>query len=487
MKIVKRRTTWAAVTAVAALGLLAVCGDEDSDYWEETSHRDAAATSTCAPNLQSGKVAALYVYNCDGKWQIRATAGGGNASYAGVITSDKPMKVKAYRLERHDLLDASNPRKIRFEHTLYSSYLDGFDLELPDGATATLTLQKGALLLVGKEARKVTPPFVLEAGAGAPPGGTEPPPAPTPPPGTPPTASTGTRKWFPGQYSKTEGGSGPGFTGWRVNVNWSMLEPKEGQYDFSQIEGSLKRAQAQGKKVIIFIQILTYGGQYGTAPAWAAQQGATYAGKDSQGRTFGVLKVYEPWVTSKLIAIWEKLRQRFDSHPSLALVTVSESTILPQPKPGLTPEKLRDQWYRWCDHFKTWAQTPRTLTMTYGAAKYKEQMSRYAVDRRIGVRAPDMRSIKNNCVKVPETCHWSHAWQDYKGEAIYHIMCSAPSSGCLPSPQATYNEAVQTGIHFLVWVDSPKNWSASAQKAFVQSKAHLPACGMNAKRPSMWP
>jgi len=480
MKIVRR--TWAAVTAVSTLSLLAACGGEIES---EVAYREQTAASGCGPQIESGKVAALFVYqDCDGTWRVRATAGGGSATYAGVLTSDKPVKVKAYHLESHDLLDASNPKKVRFEHTMYQSFLDGFDIVLPAGAKAVLTLQQGGPLLAGKEGKKVRSPLVLEANAGSA-GGTEPSPTPTPPPGTPP-ASTSKRKWFPGQYSKTEGGSGPGFTGWRVNVNWSMLEPKEGQYDFSQIDGSLKRAQAQGKKVIIFFQVLTYGGQYGTAPAWAAQQGATYAGTDSQGRTFGVLKVYEPWVTSKLIAIWEKLRQRFDSHPALALVTVSEATILPQPKPGLTPEKLRDQWYRWCDHFETWAQTPRTLTMTYGAAKYKEQMSRYAVDRRIGVRAPDMRNVQENCAKVPQVCHWSHAWQDYKGEAIYHIMCSAPSSGCLPSPQATYDEAVQTGIHFLVWVDSPKNWSASAQKAFVQSKAHLPACGMNAKRPSMW-
>jgi len=297
----------------------------------------------------------------------------------------------------------------------------------------------------------------------------------------------GTRKWFPGQYSKTEAASGPGFTGWRVNVNWAKLEPHEGQYDFSQIEGSLNRAQAQGKKVILFFQILTYGGQNGTAPAWAAQQGAVYAGQDSQGRTFGVLKVYEPWVTSKLIALWEKLRQRFDSHPALALFTVSEATILPQPRPGFTQEKIRDQWYRWCDHLETWAETPRTLTMTYGASNYKKQMSQYAVDRRIGVRAPDMRNKQQNCAKVPEVCQWSHAWVDYQDEAIYQIMCSRPSSGCLASPQATYNEAVQAGIHFLVWVDAPQNWTAAEQKAFVQSKANLPACGMKAERPPMWP
>ena len=67
MRVVKQRTAWTAIAAVAALGLLPACGDEDSDYWGETSYRDAAAASSCAPQLQSGKVAALYVYNCDGK------------------------------------------------------------------------------------------------------------------------------------------------------------------------------------------------------------------------------------------------------------------------------------------------------------------------------------------------------------------------------------------------------------------------------------
>jgi hypothetical protein len=104
MKIAERSTTRAAAAAVAAF-LLAACGGEQSDYWEETSYRDAAAASACAPKLQSGEVAALYVYNCDGKWRIRATAGGKRASHAGVITSDRPMKVQAYRLERHDLLE----------------------------------------------------------------------------------------------------------------------------------------------------------------------------------------------------------------------------------------------------------------------------------------------------------------------------------------------------------------------------------------------
>ena len=298
-------------------------------------------------------------------------------------------------------------------------------------------------------------------------------------------------KWFPGQYSKTEGSCGPGFTGWRVNVNWRQCEPQPGKYDFSMIESSLNRAQAQGKKVIIHFAILGYFGPAGTAPDWAKSQGAVYAGHFADGRQFGVLKVWEPWVSSKLIALWEAMRKRVENHPALAMFVMCEALMVPKPSPGQstghTPEKMRTEWFRWCDHFNTWVHTPCVFTMTWGSAQYRKQMSDYAIKKRIGVRGPDLKTPEHGCPLVPEITTWKHAWKDYQGQAVYQIMVSAPSSKCYTSPQQAYSDAVKLGIHFLDWVDYPTNWSAAAQKAFVQSKAHLPACGMNAKRPSMWP
>ena len=299
------------------------------------------------------------------------------------------------------------------------------------------------------------------------------------------------RKWFPGQYSKTEGASGPGFTGWRVNVNWRQCEPHDGQYDFSMIEGSLDRAQAQGKKVIIHFAILGYFGPAGTAPDWAKNQGAVYSGHFADGRQFGVLKVWEPWVSTKLIALWEAMRQRFENHPALAMFVMCEALMVPQPDPGYTtghtPEKMRTEWFRWCDHFNTWIHTPCVFTMTWGSAQYKEQMSQYAINKRIGVRGPDLKTPNRDCALVPNVTTWRHAWTDYQGQAVYQIMVSQPSTRCYSTPQQAYNDAVALGIHFLDWVDYPINWTSAQQKAFVQSKANLPACGMNAERPSMWP
>ena len=296
-------------------------------------------------------------------------------------------------------------------------------------------------------------------------------------------------KWYPGHYSKTQGSCGAGFTGFRVNTSWRMLEPQEGVYDFSMIESALNQAQNQGKKVMLFFQVLDYGSSTtGSAPQWAANKGASYAGHFGDGRQFGVVKVWEPWVTTYYIKLWEALRTRFDSHPALAMVAIGESLMAPAPAPGYTPEKMRDQWFRWCDHFAKWVHTPKVFTMTFGNTKYAKQMSQYAVNHRIGIRDPDQtRQPAAGCGVHPEGLPWIHAWRDYRGQAIYQEMVSQQSSACLPSVQAAFNHAIENGIHYLDWVDAPKNWSAATQRAFIQSKANLPAGGLLAGRPSQWP
>jgi len=475
-----RRMAWIVTAAVAALGLLAACGGEiESEDWEEAAYREPTAASGCGPQIESGKVAALFVYqDCDGTWRVRATAGGGSATYAGVLTSDKPVKVTAYHLEKHDLLDASNPKKVRFEHNMYQSFLDGFDIVLPAGAKAVLTLQQGGPLLAGKEAKKVSSPLVLEANAGSPPGTT-----------TPPTSAGKVKtKWYPGHYSKTQASWGPGYIGFRVNTSWRMLEPQEGSYNFSAIETALNQAESQGKKVMLFFQVLDYGSSTtGSAPQWAANKGASYAGHFGDGRQFGVVKVWEEWVSDYFIKLWDALRKRFDSHPALAMVAIGESLMSPAPAPGHTPEKMRDQWLRWCDHFATWVQTPKVFTMTFGATKYAKQMSQYAVNHRVGIRDPDQTTHPEKCGIHPQGLSWIHAWQDYRGQAIYQEMVSFQSSQCLPSVQAAFDHAVKNGIHYLDWVNAPKNWSRETQQAFIQSKANLPAGGLLADRPSQWP
>jgi len=233
--VTARRTVSAATVTVTALGLLAACGGElDVEDREETIHRPAVA-SACAPPIESGKVAALFVYrDCDGTWRVRATAGGGGASYAGVVTSDKAMQVRAYQLEGKDVLDTSDPRKIRFQLAMYQAHLDGLDIVLPAGARATLTLEKGGPLLAGQSARQVSSPFAL---GGATSGGAR-------------LADSGLYGiWF-GTH-KAEVLASPYISGGQVVLQWRDIEPQQGKYDFSALDKQLAAYGQRGQKTTV--------------------------------------------------------------------------------------------------------------------------------------------------------------------------------------------------------------------------------------------
>jgi len=493
---IAREAAWIAGAALAALGLLAACGGEPvEEDLEETAYRDTTAASACAPQIDGGKVAALHVYrDCDGTWRIRATAGGGSASYAGVLTSDKPVQVKAFQLESHDLLDASNPKKVRFRHTMVKSFLDGFDLVLPAGARAVLTLQQGGPLLAGKEAKKVSSPLVLEAGAGSPPATT------TPPGTTTPPATTGKRKWFPGHYAKKRATAlgNPGYAGYRINLTWRDFEPKLDQFSFGGIKKQLDQAQADGKKALIFFHVHCEGGQTNKAPA-DLPAGSYYTPTVKHGMTY-VLKLYQPSIASKLINGLVHLRDAIDGHPALAGFYFNELIMTPAPAPGLDKAGFFEVIKDLADALGTWQQTPTSITLNWGMAAYKQQIAEHMIRKaRIGFRDPDLGHGGDrakgpgcgwedglNCAHVPTYSFLYSPSSKYRGEPWVIMMVSRPTSKCASSPQEALQQANRMGVHFLEWVDYPASWSAAAQTSFIKSLANKPGHGLTSPRPSNW-
>jgi hypothetical protein len=424
-----------------------------------------------------------------------------------VISSDQPMKVQAYQLERHDVLDASNPRKIRFEHNMYKSYLDGFDLVLPAGAKATLTLQHGGPLLAGKSAKKVGSPYLLEAGAApTPPPGNDPPP--TPPGNDPPPTTTGKcKKWYPGHYSSGNLGSvqgKPGYIGYRKSISWSNIEPQKDVYSgIPSIRADLDAAQKAGKKVSLLLVIIGQGG-HGGAPAYISSMGGTYTTVDTGGGnnvTKKFTKLYQKDVSDRFVKLLAELGQKLDSHPALAHLQITEPFAYPN-APGFSQEQLFANFKKWSDTLSTsFKQTPTSFMMNWGMAKYRNEAAKYVAHvARIGFGNPDMGFGQDNAgsgVKGPG-CRWvdgtgkagnkqqtyHFVYSMYRGATYFAMMVSQPSSQCLASPQEAVQQANRMGIHFLTWVGSPKNWSRSQQDAYLNSLASKPNGGLTTPAPS---
>ena len=65
----------------------------------------------------------------------------GSGRYIGAITASAPYSgVTGVDLEASDLLDISDPRKILFDFSVWSQWIDGIDFAFPTGAEITLEL-----------------------------------------------------------------------------------------------------------------------------------------------------------------------------------------------------------------------------------------------------------------------------------------------------------------------------------------------------------
>ncbi|HEX5417909.1 MAG TPA: beta-galactosidase, partial [Chloroflexota bacterium] len=141
-----------------------------------------------------------------------------------------------------------------------------------------------------------------------------------------------------------------------IRTFWSSVEPTEGHYDWSFLDGQVSTAASHGKKAVVVVLPGAF------TPSWAAQgvQMATFSSK--YGFTAGQpLTLPLPWDQTYLkrwFTFVQTLGQRYDSNPAVMLVpaagptSISAEMSLPDGSDavaqwrqlGYTPQKFIDAW-----------------------------------------------------------------------------------------------------------------------------------------------
>ncbi|SFE80303.1 glycoside hydrolase [Nitrosomonas sp. Nm166] len=160
-------------------------------------------------------------------------------------------------------------------------------------------------------------------------------------------------KWHPGHYySLMEHGKNsswylsmvyrelkatPALRGIQIRYSWAELEPTEGVYDFSQIAKRLSELSAINKRLIIMLDMRTFDHLEEFVPDYIKT--STYEGgvflydsviKDRQGHN---IKLWNPLVHDRLVALIRELGERFNSDPHFEGIGITETAIGDPVKP----------------------------------------------------------------------------------------------------------------------------------------------------------
>ena len=106
------------------------------------------ATPCGIPAVDCGSERGIFPWKDKrGIWRLQVTAGGGSATYSGEIVSDvRVANVAGRSLGEPDVLDASDPTRIRFNLKTWSGGMHELLLEFPAGASWSLALDDPELV-----------------------------------------------------------------------------------------------------------------------------------------------------------------------------------------------------------------------------------------------------------------------------------------------------------------------------------------------------
>ncbi|WP_421761165.1 hypothetical protein [Devosia sp.] len=110
----------------------------------------------------------------------------------------------------------------------------------------------------------------------------------------------------------------PDISGVQVVYNWRLLEPKEGQYDFSMIEADLAAAKALGKQLVIQVQDRFFSPQARNIPDYMLRErkyGGGLVPQQEEGKAEGygwTAMQWNPEVRARYQALLTALGKAFD-------------------------------------------------------------------------------------------------------------------------------------------------------------------------------
>jgi hypothetical protein len=118
------------------------------------------------PVYAAGREAGLFLWrDCDsGLWRLRATAGGGDLTYAGSLVANEPFGERTgFSLEAADDFIVDDPARIDFVLKVRNWGQDGFDFALDPTASAELSVERptSAALFAGPEKAAAPLPYSI--------------------------------------------------------------------------------------------------------------------------------------------------------------------------------------------------------------------------------------------------------------------------------------------------------------------------------------
>lgn len=148
----------------------------------------------------------------------------------------------------------------------------------------------------------------------------------------------------------------PNVRGVYLPITWSRFEPREGKYDFSQIDAILPELQKRGKYLIV--QIYHHGRN--KIPKYLYEQGGVVKSPKWRG---DIPKIWEPEVMDKLINALKALGDRYDDNPAFEGSVISEF-----PNGG-------GSLYKCMDYTNEWIRMIREVSKHYKHAVYFAQVT----------------------------------------------------------------------------------------------------------------
>lgn len=266
-------------------------------------------------------------------------------------------------------------------------------------------------------------------------------------------------------------------------IYWVVLEPTQGQYDFSAIETLLTLCASVGKKLIVQLQDRTFSGTSYTIylPAYLTTLTNGEGGIHIKGNGGVVAKYWIPAVMDRYIALLQAMAAHsfggytLDTHPYLEGITNCESSAPSQPVPSdWTAGGAAAQLKRWMSGAVAAFPHMNTFCSLNYLSNQMESLVAYAASVRCGIGGPDtVPNAPTAAQRVFMGLHedGSAGGIDYRGQIPAFFQVQGPELGgkegtftmsAIGTAGATY------GANFMPWLRTtqaaPKpNWATDIQ------------------------
>ncbi|WP_295628998.1 glycoside hydrolase [uncultured Nitrosomonas sp.] len=206
-----------------------------------------------------------------------------------------------------------------------------------------------------------------------------------------PPGTTGI-KWNPGHYYTIQNWANddpiymakvykelqatPALRGMQLRYLWGWLEKSPGVYDFSSIDKHLAKLTAMNKRLVIQVQTKSFEADWKLIPDYLKApkyEGGAFPFRDWGSTTIDGrnIKLWNPYVRDRLIALFKALGQRYNSHPNFEGIGMIETAMGQSTTPLTTAQA--DKWF---DNLIIVQQKTRTFfpnTMTIQEINYPRE------------------------------------------------------------------------------------------------------------------